>query len=66
MQIFQYAVILHPTPEEAKNGKRAKLVVEVTSILAKDESGAIMQAARSIPEEFMDRQDRLEVAVRPF
>jgi hypothetical protein len=63
-RLFQYAVILQPDPED-KTGK-AELVVPVTTCLATDEGGASLQAARAIPEEYNDRIDRMEVAVRPF
>lgn len=66
MKIFQYAVILHPTDKEEEEGKTSLLVVPVQTTLAKDQNGAVIQAGRSIPPEYMDRLDRLEVAVRPF
>ena len=66
MKLFQYAVILHPTEEERKAGGVSIIVIPVTAVLARDQQGAILEAARDIPEEYMDRKDRLEVAVRPF
>jgi hypothetical protein len=66
MKLFQFAIILHPTPKEAEQGKASQLIVEVTTILAKDPSMAAMLAGRAIPQEHLDKLDRLEVAVRPF
>jgi hypothetical protein len=61
-RIFQYAVIYHP----AKKGEKSVLVVEPRTILATDENVAALKAARSIPEDYADKLDRVEVAVRPF
>ena len=66
-RLFQYAVILHPTAEEKKKGVRSKLVISPTALfLARNEDEVAMIAARSIPAEFVDAADRLEVAIRPF
>lgn len=66
MKIFQYAVILHPTEKEEEEGQNSLLVVDLKTVLAKDEKGAFIRAGREIPEEYLDRLDRIEVAVRPF
>lgn len=66
MKLFQYAVILHPTEDEKKAGKSATLVLGVQTVLAQDQNAAVIQAARAIPQEQMDKLERLEVAVRPF
>ena len=66
MKLFQDAILLHPTSEQKKKGKSTELIKEVTTILAPDENGAVLKAAREIPEEHMPHLDRLEVAVRPF
>ncbi len=66
MKLYQYAVILNPTEKEKKDGKEGELLLEVTTVLAKDDATAQIKAARAIPEEHMDKLSRLEVAVRPF
>lgn len=66
MKIFQVAVLLHPTEEERKSGKTTELALDVRSVLAMDEKGAVMEAARLLDAETMKKKDRLEVAVRPF
>lgn len=63
MKLFEYAVIY--TPDEESPDK-PKLVVPVTTVIASNKEGATLMAARSIPEEYVDKLDRLEVAVRPF
>ena len=63
---YQYLIILHPTPKERKDGKRAELIDGIVTVLAKDDGEAMLKAARSIPDEHADKLDRVEVAVRPF
>lgn len=65
-RLFQYAVIFNPTKEQAEKGEKAEVVVELTTILAKDQKEVEMKAARSIPEKWTDKLSQVEVAVRPF
>lgn len=66
-QLYQYAVIKHPTDEERKQGQRSKIVVEPSSFcLARNQTEVMMKATREIPQEDMKDADRLEVAIRPF
>lgn len=66
-RLFSYAVILHPTEDERKEGKRARLVVSPTKYaLYKSDQEVLLHATRQIPEDLMQYADRLEVAVRPF
>lgn len=66
MKFFQYAIALHPTEDDRKKGLGSIVLVEVTTVLAKDAAQATMIAARAIPEHALDKLDRVEVAVRPF
>ena len=66
MKIYAYAIILHPTKEQAEQGTPAKLIVDPTWTLAKDDSQAAMLAGRAIPQEHLAHLDRLEVAISPF
>ena len=66
-RLFQYAVILQPTTEERKAGKKAEIIVPPTPFfLASSESEVAMKASREVPDGHMANADRLEVAVRPF
>lgn len=66
-RLFRYAVLLQPTSEERKAGKKADIVVPPTKFfLAANENEVVMLASREVPQEYMDKADRLEVAVRPF
>lgn len=71
MKLYEYAVLYHPRPVKTKEGEeekpqRSKLLVDVTRILANNEKEAAMIAARAIPEEYVDKLDRVEIALRPF
>lgn len=63
MRLFQFAAIWNPTPEQSKDGQKARIIVEPTTILAKDAAQANMLAARALPEEMVDQ---LDIAVRAF
>jgi hypothetical protein len=67
VRLFEYAVLLQP--KEDKDGEvidKGRIIVEPVTVLAEDQEQATLLAGRAIPEEFMDRLDRLTVAVRPF
>jgi hypothetical protein len=40
--------------------------VDVTRVLSNNDKEAMMLAARAIPEEYVNRLDRVEIALRPF
>lgn len=67
MKLYEYAVILEE--REDRDGEvvePARLVVEPTTVLARDDAQAQIHAARSIPEDEIPNMDRLTVVVRPF
>ena len=64
--LFQYAILWQPTDEEVKNGQKAKLIVDVKTIVATDDSTAFMVASRDVPEEYLECLDQVNIAVRPF
>ena len=67
MKLYQYAIILKPTKKELLEGTgKHELLVKPTDILAGDDNAAMLQAARAIPEKYLECLDRIEVAVRPF
>ena len=66
-KLWQYAIVVHPTEDEAKAGKTSEVIVQPTDwFLAKDQNQAFAIALRKVQEEHMDHFDRVEVAVRPF
>ena len=66
MALYQFAAVLHPTDKEAEAGKKSKLIVDVQTVVANDEKGAILMAAKSIPDSYAEKLDQVEVVVRPF
>jgi hypothetical protein len=70
MKLYEYAIIYTGplTKEEKDRGETAKskLVVDVTRVLSNNDKEAMMLAARAIPEEYVNRLDRVEIALRPF
>lgn len=66
-QLFQYAVIFNPSEKQVKEeGLESKVVVELQTVLAKDQNEVSMRAAMSIPEEYKDKLSQIQIAVRPF
>ena len=67
MKLYEYAVILdEKRDKDDEITEDAKVVVDPTPVLARDDAQAQLLAARSIPEEHMGKLDRLTVVVRPF
>lgn len=65
-ELYQFAVVWHPSEKQVENGERSKLIVEPKIILAADESAATIMAAREIPQEFLNQLDQVQVAIRRF
>lgn len=65
-QLFEYAIIWHPTEKDAEKGTKSKLLVPPATILADSTSKVLMAASMSIPEEYKEDLDQIDIAVRPF
>lgn len=65
-KLFTYAVIFNPTEIEVKEGKVAKIISEPQNILARTVEEVSMKAIKSIPSEYDNCLDRVDVVVRPF
>jgi len=70
MRLFEYAVLFHPraTKDQVERGDlpESQLIVDITQVLARSDKEALMVATRAIPEEYADKLDRVEIALRPF
>ncbi len=64
--LYQYAILYHPAPPKGEPSKPSEVIVPVTSVAAETDQAVVMQAARQIPQEYADKLDRVEIAVRPF
>lgn len=65
-KIFEYAVIYHPKTKKEEEELPSKLIVDVKRVVAGSDQEALILASREIPAEYMDKLDRVEIAVRPF
>ena len=71
MRYFEYVVMYHPPSENdddsnASNPDTKMISDGVVRLLAKDERSVGMRAARSIPEEYVDKLDQVEIIIRSF
>ena len=66
VRLFQYVIIFTPSEKEEKDGVRSKLLVDVTNVLSSDEKSVAILAARQIPEDYLERLDQVNIAIRPF
>ena len=63
-KLFQYAIIWHP--EEKDKAKKAIIVQDIKTVLAKDPGEVGVLAAREIPEKYLKELDQIEIAVKAF
>lgn len=68
MKVWQYVVFLKPEQKKDHTPVASEyaIIKDVTTIIAPDEKAVLMAAARGIPDEYANKLDRVEVAVRPF
>lgn len=66
MKVFEYVIFWTPTDDQAKDGKKAEILVQPKVILAADPQTAQMQAARDIPESHVGELDQIVIALRSF
>jgi hypothetical protein len=70
-KLFEYAVLYHPKEKKDAAGnaleeKKSIIVKDITSILATSDKEVGMMAARSIPPEYENKLDDVEIIVRPL
>jgi hypothetical protein len=67
-QLFHYAVILHK--KETKDGKTeyvgAEMIIEPTTMLARNERDAVFKITRMIPEDKASNPDDIDIIIRNF
>ena len=66
-RLFEYAVLVHPTEDEAKEGGKTELLKQET-ILGSNEQAIIMGIAQDLPKELASKiaTGLVDIAVRPF
>lgn len=65
-KLYEYAIIWHPTEQQAEDGQSSRIIQAPEVCLATNEKIVAIKAARSIPDEFVEQLDQVEVAIRPF
>lgn len=68
-KIYEYAVLFHPKPKKVGDDSvtdPSQIIVDVTRVVANDDSAVAILASRQIPESYLDKLDQVEIAVRPF
>lgn len=69
-QLFEYAVLYHPKPKKDANGNEvaepSKLITDVQRVLAASADHVSIQAARSIPDTYLNELENVEIVVRNF
>jgi hypothetical protein len=67
MKLFEYAVLYVPKKKEKdEEAPPPKLIVPIKAVLTESEASATLLAARDIPQEYADKLEQCQVAVRPF
>ena len=68
-KLFEYAVLYHPKRKkedvDAGNWPKSSVIVPPTTVIGQ-EAEIPMIAARSIPTDYQDRLEDVEIVVRPF
>lgn len=69
-KLFEYAILFHPKPTKEQNDRgetpKSEIVSEPKTVLALDPQQVGILAARSLPEQYVDKLDDVEIVVRPF
>lgn len=63
-QLFEYVILLHPAKDDKTTS--TTILVDKTSLLARDDKEVGMLAARAIPAENLDRIEDIQIIIRPF
>lgn len=65
-RMFQYAILWHPSKEQAKEGQKSKMLIAPTMILGSDDKTVGMRAIKAIPAEYDAQLEQIEVVVQAF
>jgi hypothetical protein len=63
--LFEYAVLLHKKDDKGVI-TNTEMIIEPTTILAKEEKDVAFKVTRAIPEKHAINPDNIEIIVRPF
>lgn len=65
---FQYMVLLHEFEEKEgkKEYKDTIVIIDLKTVMAKNEKELVFKITREIPDEFAGEPDNVEIIIRPF
>jgi len=63
--LFQYAVVLHEYDKDKKYVD-SKIIIDLTTALAKSEKDLVFKITRAIPEEYTENPDNVQIIIRNF
>ena len=63
--LFQYAVVLHKYDKD-NNYVDSKIIIDLTTALAKSEKDLVFKITREIPEEYAANPDNVQIYIRNF
>lgn len=66
VRLFEFAIILQPKVSKDGDVTEEAALVDSGKFLARDQEQATLLAGRKIPDDKLDRLDRLTIVVRPF
>lgn len=66
VKLYQFAIFYVPTKEETKEGVNPSMIVDLTTVLARDEKEVLIRASKLISDNYMQKLDRVQIVVRPF
>ena len=64
MRVFEYCVFL--TEYNDKDEEVVTMLTPITAVVEKDQKIVEMKAVRGLDEKYMDKLDKITIAVRPF
>lgn len=66
MRLYEWAVIFEGTKDKDGEWTEKPELLKLDTTLADSENQAQIIAARAIPDKYLERLDRVSIAVRPF
>lgn len=64
--LYNYTIVWHPSESQSEKGEKSQMLIEPKYLLAPDQNSAFMQAARQIPEKYLEELDQVDILIRPF
>lgn len=64
--LFEFVVLYHPKKTKGSKQAKSEIVVDLQRTVAKGEQEAVILASRLIPDEYTDKLEDVEIAIRPF